>query len=198
MFGPSVTNGFRVPPRRTADIRRHATHVRRLFGLPLEQGFFPMGPFIESWTEWGITYDIASAGDLPPGVEACCLPEKGVILLSERTYDMACRDNPRARFTVIHELGHLALSHARAFHRETAAPGAIKPYEDSEWQANQFAAEFLMPLADMQRKGLTTTNDVMLEYHVSHAAAQRRVSQLAKMQNGITGKGFGARQRSKP
>ncbi len=180
MFGPSVSRGFRVPPRSIQDIREHAMHVRELFDLPSDQGFFSLGEFIENMTDWGITYDVVPASMLPDGVEACCMPEGGVIFLSEGTYDGACKDSPRARFTVIHELGHLALSHARAFHRETAGFAAIKPYEDSEWQANQFAAEFLMPMEDIRRKRLSAPTHLVMEYQVSETAANRRLRQLKK------------------
>lgn len=180
MFGPSVTRGFRVAPRSILDIRKHAIHVRQTFGMSPSAGFFRMEDFIESWTDWGITYDIVEADGLPPGVEACCVPEQGIILLSQETYDGACDDYPRARFTVIHELGHLALSHTRAFHRERPETQDIKAFEDSEWQANTFAAEFLMPVGDIQQRRLRTPAELVERYQVSNPAAAKRVRDLTK------------------
>ena len=180
MFGPSVTHGFRVEPRSVLDIRRHATHVRKVFGITPNTTFFPMAEFIESWIDWGITYDIVDSTELPIGVEACCFPEKAIVQLTLHTYESACLDNPRARFTVIHELGHLALSHTRTFHRESNQGLEIKAFEDSEWQANTFAAEFLMPADDIRRRGLRTAGELILEYHVSDMAAQKRIKLLHK------------------
>ncbi|MCK9510729.1 MAG: ImmA/IrrE family metallo-endopeptidase [Pigmentiphaga sp.] len=197
MFGPSVNNGFRVPGKSTEAIRRHAMHVRSVFEIPVDAGFFPMGDFMEAWIDYGIIYDIAEPQGLPVGVEACCVPERGLILFSESTYQKACQDNPRARFTVVHELGHLALSHTRTFHREYSPGLEIRVFEDSEWQANQFSAEFLMPLEDILCKGLTTQEQIMMEYQVSATAATRRLHQIQKLQ-AKRGKGFQARQRSKP
>ena len=180
MFGPSVTRGFRVEPRSVVDIRKHAAHVRKVFGIAPNTAFFPMAEFIESWIGWGITYDIVDAADLPLGVEACCYPEKAIIQLTQHTYENACLDNPRARFTVIHELGHMALSHTRTFHRESKQGMEIKAFEDSEWQANTFAAEFLMPADDIQRRDLRTAEELILQYQVSDMAAQKRVRLLRK------------------
>lgn len=180
MFGPSVTRGFRVAPRSTLDIRKHAVHVRQVLGLKPDVGFFPMAEFIESWFDWGIGYDVVEPGELPVGVEACCVPEKGLIMLTLQTYENACYDNPRARFTVVHELGHLALAHTRAFHRERPDISEIKAFEDSEWQANTFAAEFLMPVEDIQRRRLRGVYDVMERYGVSEPAAAKRIRDLIK------------------
>ena len=90
----------------------------------------------------------------------------------------ACEDDPRARFTVIHELGHIAMAHTRSLNRDRGRGREIKPYEDSEWQANTFAAEFLMPLDDMKRRNLKTPELLQLEYQVSSQAADTRIAKL--------------------
>ena len=174
MFGPSVKQGFRVPPKTTLAIRAHALRVRKLLGV--DKPFFKMGLFMEGLSDSGIVIDVVEGGALPTGVEACCVPELRMIMLSEETYHFACQDDGRARFTVIHELGHLVLAHARTFHRDTGR--RIEAYEDSEWQANTFAAEFLMPVNDIQERGLRTPQQLMLEYQVSAMAAEVRVRKL--------------------
>ena len=177
MFGPSVTQGFRVRARNTESIRRQAQAIRPLL-VPKNAPFFEMGWFIERFYKFGITWDVVESKDLPLGVEACCMPEQLLILLSEQTYSRACKDDPRARFTVIHELGHLAMAHTRLLNREHE--GEIKPFEDSEWQANTFAAEFLMPLDDMKKRDLVTPASLQLEYQVSGQAAETRIVKLRK------------------
>jgi hypothetical protein len=151
MFGPSSGNGYRVAPRKISGIRTRALAARQLL-VRKNSPFFEMAPFIERFHEYGIVYDVVDASDLPRGIEACCLPEQRLISLSAETYQKACGDDPRARFTIIHELGHILLAHTRTFHRDSNE--TIAAFEDSEWQANQFAAEFLMPLDHMAQEML--------------------------------------------
>ena len=177
MFGPSSGMGYRVPPRRIADIRAHALAVRESLIAP-NAPFFRMEPFIEGLLEYGITYDVVDDNELPFGVEACCIPERLLMTFSNSTYEKACKDDPRARFTVIHELGHILMAHTRPHNRDSGRE--IAAYEDSEWQANQFAAEFLMPLTHMNMNGYKTTEELILNYQVSSPAAERRITQLNK------------------
>lgn len=177
MFGPSSGLGYRVPSRTVVNIRDRALAVRKTLirkNLP----FFEMAPFIEQLHDYGIVYDVVEANELPTGIEACCVPEQRSITLSADTYAKACDDDPRARFTVIHELGHILLAHARTLNRDIGAK--IEAYEDSEWQANQFAAEFLMPLSHMVECGHRNAEQLMLAYQVSAPAAERRINQLRK------------------
>jgi len=175
MFGPSVTSGWRVRPISIVQIRFSAQHARKIL-LRKDPTFFPMAEFVERLFEYAIVVDVVDGDLLPAGVDACCVPERAEISLSLETYFAACNDVPRARFTVIHELGHLVLAHSRSFHRDNGR--SIPAFEDSEWQANQFAAEFLMPLQQMRAKRLITADALMLEYHVSEPAARRRITQL--------------------
>jgi IrrE N-terminal-like domain len=179
MFGPGSNNGYWVTPRSTALIREHVKRVRPVL-VQRNSSFFPMGQFIERLAALEITVDVVENNDLPAGVEACCIPERLLMQLRLSTYEGACRDDPRARFTVIHELGHILLQHSRAFNRSNA--NDIRPFEDSEWQANQFAAEFLMPFDDIVNRRLTTPSELQLTYHVSAAAAETRITKL--MQKG--------------
>lgn len=177
MFGPSVRNGFRVPPKKIVEIRAHALRARSVFGLS-PGTFFSMGPFLEQLRDFAITLDVVEDDELPSGVEACCIPEQGTLVLNLSTYSAACADEGRSRFTVIHEIGHIALAHARTFHRDSG--GQIAAFEDSEWQANTFAAEFLMPADDLVRRGIFAAPRIMLEYGVSFQAADYRLKALRK------------------
>ncbi|UCV18636.1 ImmA/IrrE family metallo-endopeptidase [Ferribacterium limneticum] len=99
--------------------------------------------------------------------------------IRDDVFEGACWNDPRARFTVFHELGHGLLGHRRTINRAQAV-AKLKVYEDSEWQANQFAAEFLMPLEVIQRDGLTTAFEIQMHFDVSFQAAERRFNQLEK------------------
>jgi Zn-dependent protease with chaperone function len=132
--------------------------------------------FLESLENFGITYDVVDEGYLPPNVEASCLPEKRVIYITSSTYEGVIRNDDRARFTIFHELGHLLLAHSRNFHRDTTVSFPI--WENSEWQADQFAAEILMPLDVIRAKNLIVAGELRKEFGVSHTAASIRLSKL--------------------
>ncbi|MEZ2349555.1 ImmA/IrrE family metallo-endopeptidase [Caballeronia sp. RCC_10] len=178
MFGQGPLNGFRVPPKSINDVRYAANRARAALGLA-----FPihLGQFLEQLSSYSITLDVLENGasGLPPGVEACWIPETLTLCLTERVYEQACRNEPRALFTVFHEMGHALLGHKRTLNREI--PGReFKTFEDSEWQANQFAAEILMPVEEIQRRGLRNEHDLIKAFGVSMEAARIRVDRLRK------------------
>lgn len=72
-------------------------------------------------------------------------PEKNEIRLREDVYNGAMAGNGRDRLTAAHELFHF-LEHSResiAFAR--MGTGEVPPYMSSEWQANVFGGELLVP-----------------------------------------------------
>ena len=78
-------------------------------------------------------------------------PDQLIMLIRKDVYDGACQGVGRDRFTLAHELGHLMLhsGHRYLERIDPNAPRSIpthKKYEDSEWQADTFAAEILMPV----------------------------------------------------
>lgn len=166
--------GFRVSPLSTGKIREKAMSIRPL----LMQGEQPcdLGTFVESLEKFGITYDIVEETFLPRGVEASCLPEKRLIYITLSTYEAICRNDERARFTIFHELGHLLLAHSRSFHRDSHPNFPV--FENSEWQADQFAAEILMPLEIILQKRLSEAWQLQDEFGVSYQAATYRLHKL--------------------
>jgi hypothetical protein len=71
------------------------------------------------------------------------------IFVRETVYQKALEWDGRSRFTLTHEMGHLFL------HPDTPSPRIVsgnrrapidEPNRSSEWQANRFAAHFLMPV----------------------------------------------------
>jgi len=109
-------------------------------------------------------------------VEGNTYPSHTTIELREDVYLEACDDNGRARFTVAHEFGHLFLEHKPVYSRRS---GPHEIYEDSEWQANQFAAEFLMPV-ELVRQYCSGPHDIMTVFGVSWEAADLRWRKLKK------------------
>lgn len=68
------------------------------------------------------------------------------LYLRKDIHSLALRDDPRTRFTVAHELGHLWLHarHAR-LHRGGDVPSSMLQLRKQEEEARRFAAAFLMP-----------------------------------------------------
>lgn len=114
---------------------------------------------------------------------------KLVIVLRQDTYRNLLRGQPRARFSVCHEFGHAVL-HTEQLIRMAGTPYqdaamARTPtrghdvFQDTEWQANGFAAALLMPaidVVDAVDAGGDVTETVMSRFAVSSDAARRRVA----------------------
>lgn len=175
--------GYMVSPLSTLAIRDIALYVREQLGLTREAVDLEL--FLEQLTEFGITIDIVDDEDMPGfsfHSEACCVPETRTIYLTEETYLKACKNDPRTRFTIFHELGHLILGHSKELHRANL-PSEVKPYQDSEWQADQFSAEVTMPINVIYDLKLYSSDAIKKQFGVSEQAAKRRYEQLTK--NGL-------------
>lgn len=94
----------------------------------------------------------------------------------------ATHPESRQRFTIAHEIAHFIL------HRDAIGDGIVddgmyrsgKP-EKLERQANQYAAEILMPwklVIDKYRAGKTTPAELAREFKVSAAVAEIRLREL--------------------
>lgn len=173
MTSECYKSGFRVAKSSVREIRARAMSVRDLL---IPDGAPDLELFLEGLEKFGITYDVVEDGFLPPGVEASCLPEKRVIYITASVFEGVARNEERARFTIFHELGHLLLAHSRSFHRDSTLDFPI--WENSEWQADQFAAEILMPLDVIRAKNLTTAGELRAEFGVSYTAASIRLAKL--------------------
>lgn len=177
MLGHGPRHGFKVPGRKIVEIRQAAASVRALFGVT--GAHFDAERTLEALSRYSVTLDVVEDGDreLPRDVEACWVPDTVTLYIKGSVYRAACRREARALFTVAHELGHLALAHRRgAFNRETNVRCEI--WEDSEWQANQFAAEFLMPLDLIRQAGLRSAAQIEQMFGVSAQAAETRFNKL--------------------
>lgn len=116
------------------------------------------------------------------------------LVLSAETYDLLRSDHVRARYTVLHEFGHiiqhteqiirlagLRLTSQIALHRlKTEHPA----YLDTEWQANAFASAMLMPATGVQKltnqhTGLLA-NQIARHFGASEEAARYRLESIKK------------------
>lgn len=111
-----------------------------------------------------------------PYAEAQTDIRNGIIYIKKSVYEGLKNPSSRSNFTVAHEMGHYFLHYLLGvtMPRKT---GVKKMYTDPEWQANQFAAEFLMPFEGV--KGLSP-EEISLIYNVSLAAAIVRYNKINK------------------
>lgn len=96
----------------------------------------------------------------------------GKIYIKESVYCDLKTPYSRSNFTIAHELGHFYLHHISGF----VLPRTTKPdkvYLNPEWQADQFAAEFLMPLEGIKD---LSSDEIMDKYNVSRQAAETRIN----------------------
>ena len=83
------------------------------------------------------------------------------------------------RFTLAHEFGHMVLhnSEVQGFPRAISRESNHKPFRDSEWQADAFAAELMMPAE--RARGLSA-EEIARRFGVSLQAARIRESVLKR------------------
>ncbi|MDB5853317.1 MAG: hypothetical protein JWR22_1358 [Herminiimonas sp.] len=109
---------------------------------------------------------------------AFAVPQAGLIVIQNDIYDRVYEGDPFARYTVVHEFGHIVLDHSVTLHRG-AQLGNHGWHEDSEWQANNLAAEIMMPLDTVKALGCDPSK-IADACGVSMMAAQYRVENLRK------------------
>src|SRR5262245_35382510 len=138
-----MNRGYRVPPKSRKVLRGEASHFRSALGFA-DKAWFPIIDVYEFllpklWEEFH--FEILTKEEM--GKEhAIAYPGEARIEIREDIYARACKHEGRDRYTLCHELGHIVLQHSRSF-LESSSPPSWKTYEDSEWQADAFAAELL-------------------------------------------------------
>lgn len=109
---------------------------------------------------------------------AFTIPEKGLLVIRSDVYDGLSEDDAFARYTVVHEFSQIVLNHAITLHRGEIL-GNHEWWEDSEWQANNLAAEILMPVEVIKDLGAKPIL-IQSECGVSSRAATNRIENLRK------------------
>lgn len=163
-----------VPPWKWAAIGHLTDNIRVQFSLAGKPEF-PVMDFLERVLDHklgAVRLEIESEEDMGD-YEGLTDPNGQFIALREDVYYKAWEGDGRARFTVAHELGHYFLHTGQPMAR---ASSRVKtpPFRLSEPQANQFAAELLMP------RGFISAHDTMhtiaQRHHVSLDAARHRLA----------------------
>lgn len=173
----SYMKGYKVRPRSTLEIRRVAEKLREI----IDTESITTGHIMEMLLSHG-QLDVVPNDDqrFARGVEAVYIPEDKCIRLRDRDYEgCVLGTNPRSLFTFWHEFGHMILGHERSFSRD--GTGSHKIYENSEWQANTFASEFLMPYSTIMKENLRLPEEVARRFGVSYTAATIRLQKLNRI-----------------
>ncbi|WP_375639618.1 MULTISPECIES: ImmA/IrrE family metallo-endopeptidase [unclassified Bartonella] len=167
---------YEVPPRSWHKISYLAGLFRRELQLSDVQ-YFPVMEFIEHILpnmKRDFHLRIADKKELG-NVGGLTDPQGKFIVLREDIYRDAYDGNGRARFTVAHEFAHLFL-HTNLPLQRVIDSHEIPAYRSSERQADQFAAELLMPRSGMPK--FKTPEEIAKCYKVSLQAAKVRMKTL--------------------
>lgn len=171
--------GVRVAPLSSLKIREAAQEFRAIFSLP------PGNVDIIDLYEFGLQskgwdYDIQEDSLFPPDVLAFSYPDRHLIKVKLSVWSGAVRGDRMSRFTLAHELGHLMLHNSDRLGFARHHPSSLqshKFYEDSEWQADRFAAELLIPASELFEARLTASQ-IAVKYGVSKKSAEIRIYSL--------------------
>ncbi|WP_337880903.1 ImmA/IrrE family metallo-endopeptidase [Rheinheimera sp.] len=174
--------GRRVPPSSTLKIRLLANKFREVFaelGAP-RSGRVDIIDILDCALP-GILPDFVL--DVVPDSElgedhAQTFPDRLLIKVKESVYEGARKGLGRDIFTLAHELGHLFLHRNISSYARSNTSTNHKLFEDSEWQADCFAAEFLMPYEEVMM--CRSVEEVMKRFGVSHKAAEVRFGKIKK------------------
>lgn len=175
----SQPRGVKVAPLSKMKIKEKARIVRdNLFKISPEKPIDLVKVLEHKLHQLGVIFEVRETSEMPEDVEALTDPDDMTIILSSETYDALCDPaSPkfyRARFTVAHEIGHLFLHEGIALARGRKDH---KHFEDSEWQADAFASELLMPTEKC--KGLTA-QEIQEKYLVGYQASQYKYNSFLK------------------
>jgi Zn-dependent peptidase ImmA (M78 family) len=125
--------------------------------------------------------------NLMPNAEAKFDPdqgEKGTMFIRESVYAAAQKGEHRARWTICHEIGHVALNH-RWCRNRSSIPLLIEKIAPTirrdETQANRFAAALIAPFHRSNFSPQTTPSYLATRFGLSIEAATLRIEELSRI-----------------
>ena len=164
---------YEVEPLSRAKIRALAAAIRALAKTP--NGHFNIMKFVElSLVKHAPTFQLEVLSEDELGDQfGVTHPDAGIIKLREDIYNGARDGDGFSRMTVAHELGHFVM-HSESkigFARRIATRNTVT-FVNSEWQANCFAGELLVPWADRDIIRGLGPDETAVVYGVSLTAAR--------------------------
>ncbi len=167
---------YKMPPVSNKEIMQLTERFREILGYEADQPIDILwvleNPMRLIFKNEGFDIEIKEVDSMSE--HAYTDPKTGKIIIREDIYERAYRGEGRDRFTIAHEIGHYILhANPNMARYPRIYPGDdVKPYEDSEWQADAFAGEFLCPCQAI--KGMTP-EEVANKFGVSLQAAKTQI-----------------------
>lgn len=169
--------GVKVDARSKQQIRSLAAHVRRLVSASDEKPLDLIELLENRLQKIELELFFLDSSEMG-SAEASTDPDNLKMYIRSDVYYALAQDDGRARFTIAHEIGHLVMHENIALARDLIPP---KPYEDSEWQADCFAAELLVPLHVAAR--YTDAHILASDMKVSLSCAANRIAEARKQKS---------------
>lgn len=175
--------GFKVAPKSSAQIRAIARFaVAYILSITGWAGLKNIDAeyFLENvLPQLGLQLEVITDNSDEISLTAPAALVGQILKIRDSCYRGMCGHRNRDIFTLFHELGHYFLGHVRQYTR--AELEEHEYYCDSECQANQFAAEALMPVEVVITKQLKTLQDFKKEFpYVSDEAIRIRIEKLKR------------------
>lgn len=175
----TTPRGVKVSPQSKVNIQKLANAIRIKVFNQRENACLNLTHQLEfTLPNLGLEWEIVPVSEMPD-TEAATSPDLAKMKIREDIYDALHDTNSplhqRARFTIAHEIGHLFMHDGVSLARHNSS--SHQHYEDSEWQADAFAAELLMPSDECI--GLSA-HQIQTKYDVSYTAALAKFNALNK------------------
>lgn len=173
--------GFKVPPLSRNQIIQ-STRVARLLNKEAirPNGYLDVHKILENYGLYHIVSDEECPGRL------AYTNSDGWIIMQESVYVGICEGRGRDINTFCHELGHAVL-HKGLIGMAREVDEATKVYENSEWQANEWAGNFLVPPELLYQDTLIAMSEegMARKYGVSLECIRVRLLNLKKLTPGV-------------
>lgn len=165
------------------DIERQARALRKELGIAEQLRPDMMTVIQKTKSLWKENFGyIRVADEKMPDAEAQWDSDEKRMSLREAVFVSMQKQEPRARMTVAHELGHFALKHSGVRNRSTtlnAAEKYLARVKREEWEARRFAAAFLAPAEMIAPED--TAEDIAARFGISTQAADIRRLEVQEM-----------------
>lgn len=166
----------KVNSLKTIDIKKYANEIRELFNIKLDS-YFPILDVLETLlVKKVLSYQILDDDNPIFGDNeyALYLFKENFIYIKECVIKECEQNIYRSNFTLCHELFHFIQFEILNFSFEEV--DKCKPFEDADWQANEFAGEVLVP-----DEFLNLDNETLVQtFHVSEECVLTRKLKQAK------------------
>src|SRR5258708_6415885 len=166
-----------MPYLEDEDIEQRARNLRKTLSVD-DQAQPDMTTLIVKLKHLGLikNYERVPNADMPDD-EAAFDADRQILVIRESVFCAANNQisDPRARWTIAHEIGHMALGHKRTRHRNVSGrtiDRTSRPIRTDEAQAHRFAAAFLAPYHLVQAPLNTPSEDLATFFNISRSAAE--------------------------